>query len=415
MYTEEMTISPVTGPNGAVVNYVAAKRDATHELELEDQLRQAQKMEAVGQMAGGIAHDFNNLLQVISGYVELSEMSVQPGDALAPALRGIGTAARRGKKLISQLLAFSRQQVIQPYDLNLNDVIGPLLDMIRGIIGEHITLDFIAGRELGTVHADRGMMEQVLMNLCVNARDAMPEHGKLTIETENVLIDGDYARTHSWATPGRYVLLSVTDTGQGMSREIQEKVFEPFFTTKEVGKGTGLGLSTVFGIVKQHDGHISVYSEPDKGTIFKTYLPIVERNASEVSRESSGPLEGGSETILVAEDDEAVLVLAEHLLTNAGYSVLTAANGEEAVRLFKQHAEEIDAVMFDVVMPRLGGQQAMEKILEIRPELPHLFASGYSENAVHTNFIQKRGLHLLSKPYQAETLLRKIREVLNEK
>jgi len=415
VYTEEATISPVIDENGKIINYVAAKHDATHELEVEEQLRQAQKMEAVGQMAGGIAHDFNNLLQVISGYAELFEMDLQPDDKQMLGIHEIGKAALRGKSLINQLLAFSRRQVIQPQDMDLNEVIDPLLKMMRGLIGKHIELDFIAGRELGIIHIDRGMIEQVLMNLCVNARDAMPEHGKLTIETENVLINGDYARIHTWATPGRYVLLNVTDTGCGMDSQTQERAFEPFFTTRDVGKGSGLGLSTVFGIIKQHDGHINVYSEMGKGTIFKIYLPTVERKATEVSRKVPGPVVGGNETILIAEDDEIVLALAEHLLTGAGYTVLTATDGKEAIEVFEQHADEIDIVMFDVVMPRLSGKQALERILELRPEIPHLFASGYSENAVHTNFIQNRGLHLLSKPYQTETLLRKIREVLDEK
>ena len=413
IYTEDATISPVTDELGKIINYVAAKHDATHELELEDQLRQAQKIEAVGQMAGGIAHDFNNLLQVISGYVELTEMTMDEKDPHSLAIEEIGKAALRGKGLINQLLAFSRRQVIKPLDLDLNALITPILNMIHGLIGEHITLDFIQGHGLGTIHADRGLIEQVLMNLCANARDAMPQGGKLTIETENVLIDSEYAETHSWATPGRYVLLSVTDTGSGMEARTLEHIFEPFFTTKEVGKGTGLGLSTVFGIIKQHDGHINAYSEVGKGTIFKIYLPAVERKATEVSRTVPGPVIGGNETILIAEDDETVLRLAEHLLTRAGYRVLTAMDGEEAIAVFKKHIKEIDVVMFDVVMPRMGGKEAIEKLLELRPGLPHLFASGYSENAVHTNFIQKRGLHLLSKPYQAETLLRKIREVLD--
>ncbi len=416
IYTEEATLSPVTDGSGKIVNYVAAKRDITHELELQNQFRQAQKMEAVGQMAGGIAHDFNNLLQVISGYAELFEMDLEPDDKKTPAICEIGKATQRGKTLVSQLLAFSRRQVIQPQDTNLNDVIDPLLKMMRGLIGEHIELDFIAGRELGTIHADRGMIEQVMMNLCVNARDAMPENGKLTIETKNVTINSNDTRTHTWAMPGGYVLLSVTDTGCGMARQIREKVFEPFFTTKEVGKGTGLGLSTVFGIIKQHDGHIEVHSKQGKGTTFTIYLPTVAREATAVSpRKVSGPVVGGDETILIAEDDETVLVLAEHLLIGAGYTVLTATNGEEAVAMFEQHADEIDVVMFDVVMPRLGGKQALDRILELRPGLPHLFASGYSEDEVHNNFIQKRGLHLLSKPYQTKTLLKKIREVLDEK
>ena len=382
--------------------------------ELEVQLRQAQKMEAVGQMAGGIAHDFNNLLQIIGGYAELSQVGMDPENPAADPLKEIDKAANRGKRLISQLLAFSRRQVLRPVDLNLNEVIAPSLKMIRGLIGEHIKLDFIPGHGLGVVHADRGLMEQVLMNLCVNARDAMPSGGTLTIETENVLIDSEYAQAHSWAVEGRCILLNVCDTGVGMDQKTLERVFEPFFTTKEVGKGTGLGLSMAYGIITQHKGHIAAYSEPGQGTIFKIYLPVVEHLATEISSVVPGPVSGGSETLLVAEDDEAVLNLLERMLHEAGYTVLTAKDGQEAIRKFKEHAGEIDMLLFDVVMPRMGGKEAMEKILKMHPDLPHLFASGYSENAVHTNFIQNRGLHLLSKPYQTNTLLRKIREVLEE-
>ncbi len=413
IYTEEATISPVIGQDGRITNYVAAKRDVTRELELQAQLRQAQKMEAVGQMAGGIAHDFNNLLQVISGYAELVQMDIGKDHPLVPAIGEIGKAAHRGKGLINQLLAFSRRQVIKPVDLNLNALIEPVLNMLRGLIGENISLDYIPGHDLGTIHADRGLIEQVLMNLCANARDAMPDGGTLAIETGHVLLDGEFAETHTWAVPGRYVLLSVSDTGCGINPQTLDHIFEPFFSTKEVGKGTGLGLSTVFGIVQQHDGGINAVSEVGKGTVFKVYFPVVNRAVTEVSRPASNPVTGGTETILVAEDDEAVLKLAEHILMDAGYSVLIAKNGEEAIQVFEQHMDEIDMAMFDVIMPRMGGKQAMDHILKLRPGLPHLFASGYSENAVHTNFKKKRGLHLLSKPYQAETLLRKIREVLD--
>jgi len=381
--------------------------------ELELQLRQAQKMEAVGQMAGGIAHDFNNLLQIIGGYAERSQATVSPENPVAASLQEIDNAAERGKTLVSQLLAFSRRQVIRPVDLNLNKVIEPLLNMIRGLIGEHIKLEIIPGHGLGIVHADRGLMEQVLMNLCVNARDAMPQGGTLTIETENVLTDSEYAQTHSWATEGRCILLSVSDTGCGMDKETLERIFEPFFTTKEVGKGTGLGLSMVYGIITQHEGHIVAHSEPGKGATFEICLPAVENRAAEAPNVVSGPVSGGTETLLVAEDDEAVLNLLERTLHEAGYTVLTAKDGKEAVREFKEHADEIDMLMFDVVMPRAGGKEATEEIFKTHPDLPHLFVSGYSENVVHTNFIQDRGLHLLSKPYQTETLLRKIREVLD--
>ncbi len=406
---------PVLDEAGNVTGYRGVDRDITSKREMESQYRQAQKMEAVGLMAGGIAHDFNNLLQVISGYAELSEASLSPENPAASSVREIGKAASRAKELIDQLLAFSRRKVIRPVDLNLNALIDPLLKMIQGLIGEHIQLEFIPGHGLGTVHADGGQIEQILMNLCVNARDAMQKGGMLTIETENVLIDHEYAQTHSWATEGRCILLRVSDTGSGMDSETRERVFEPFFTTKGVGEGSGLGLSMVFGIIEQHHGHVEVYSELDQGTIFKIYLPVVERRAVEVSRTVSPVVADGTETLLIAEDDEAVLELTQYILIEAGYTVLTAKDGKEAVRVFETRAAEIDMVMFDVVMPRMGGKEAMEHILKKRPDLPHLFASGYSENAVHTNFIQNRGLHLLSKPYQTDSLLRKIREVLDEK
>ncbi len=406
------TRNRVVGVASFVMDITDRKQAEEERKTLELQLRRSQKMEAIGQLAGGIAHDFNNLLQVICGYAELLRMDLSPENPIAMSIEEIDKAAKRGKKLVSQLLAFGRRQVMQPVSLNLSEVVDPLLNMVRGLIGEHIRLNFIPGHALGMVWADRGLMEQVLMNLCVNARDAMPHGGTLTIETENVLIDSEYAQTHSWAAEGRCILLSVSDTGTGMDQKTLERIFEPFFTTKDIGKGTGLGLSMAYGIIKQHKGQISAYSEPGKGTIFKIYLPAVEYRAAEISSVVSGPVSGGTETLLVAEDDNAVLSLLERTLCEAGYTVLTAKDGKEAVRIFKEHAAEINMLMFDVVMPRMGGKEAMEEILKTHPDLPHLFASGYSENAVHTDFIQNRGLHLLSKPYQTDALLRKIREVL---
>lgn len=413
LYTEEATISPVHDSRGQIVNYVAAKYDVSHEIELEQQLRQAQKMEAVGQMAGGVAHDFNNLLQVITGYAELLEMDLSKNDSAGSAVKEVITAAERGKTLVSQLLAFSRRQVMQPTDLNLNQVIESLLDMIASLIGESISLSFIPGNHLATVHADRGLMEQVLTNLCVNARDAMPEGGALTIETGNVLIDEGYAQTHAWAPAGRCVLISITDTGCGINKQTVERIFEPFFTTKEIGKGTGLGLSMVYGIVKQHRGQVNVYSEEGKGTVFKIYLPAVERRAGDIPPTVPERICGGNETILLAEDDKTVLKLTAMTLRSAGYTVLTAVDGEDAMIQFEQNKDQIDLVMLDVMMPRMGGKETLQKMKKIRPDLPHLFASGYSENAVHTGFIQNPELHLLSKPYRSEDLLRKIRQILD--
>ena len=416
IYTEEASISPVMDTAGNIVSYVAAKRDVTRELELEDQLRQSQKMESVGQMAGGIAHDFNNLLQVIGGYAELSLMDVGEASPVFSALSEIQNASLRGKKLVSQLLSFSRRQVIKPVDLNLNRVIEDHLKMIRGLIGEHITLECVLAPDLLAIHADQGLIEQIVMNLCVNARDAMPaQNGIITVETRNITIGQEYLDSHPVAAPGPYVLLCVSDNGVGMSSELQAHIFEPFFTTKDVGKGTGLGLSTVFGIAKQHGGHIGVYSEPGHGSTFKVYLPAVSHSVeSEAAQPPPMAAQGGTETLLVAEDDEAVLALTKHVLSEAGYSVLSARDGIEAIQVFEQHTDKIDGVVFDVVMPRMNGRQALERLLKQRPDLPHLFASGYSDNAVHTNFIQSRGLRLLNKPFQASELLGMVRDMLDK-
>lgn len=413
LYTEESTISPVCDDAGRIVSYVGAKRNVTRELELEDQLRHAQKMESIGQLAGGIAHDFNNLLQVIGGQAELTLMDAQEGTPEFAALNEIQTASFRGKKLVSQLLAFSRRQVIQPVDLCLNRVVEEHLKMIRGLLGEHIKLEFIPEPSLATVHADRGLMEQVLMNLCVNARDAMPEGGLLTVETHNRFVDEGYIDRHPWSAAGPHVVLCVTDSGLGMSPQMQEHIFEPFFTTKAVGKGTGLGLSTVFGIVKQHGGHVEVYSEPGKGSSFKIYLPAVDQAPEEIHEPESEEVVGGDETLLVAEDDESVLQLATRVLSASGYTVLQARDGEEAVQVFEQHMDVIDGLVLDVVMPKMSGKEALDCILEKRPGLPHLFASGYSENAIHTNFIKQDGLNLLNKPYRSAELLQQVRGMLD--
>ena len=413
LYTEELTISPVRDSSGETVNYVAVKRDITEEIRLEDQLRQAQKMEAVGQLAGGVAHDFNNLLQVINGYTEMALGDLESSHPAHSSIEEVARAGNRARTLVSQLLLFSRRQIINPVDLDLNEVIINLIKMIKRVIGEHIEYDFIQGQGLETVHADRGQMEQVLMNLCVNSRDAMPDGGTITIETRNVLINGEYIKTHPWVRPGRFVLLSITDTGCGMDKETLSSVFDPFFTTKEVGKGTGLGLSTVYGIVKQHDGEIQVYSEVSKGTVFKVYLPAVENRTPKVSSSVQGSAVGGTETILVAEDDDTVRNLNVKTLERAGYTVLDAGDGEEAVRLFEVHADEIALAVLDVVMPGLGGRQVHDRMKEIRPGVRVLFSSGYSHNAIHTSFVLDEGLQLIQKPYGPDALIRRVREVLD--
>lgn len=412
LYTEEATISPVKDGSGTIVNYVAVKRDVTEDLKLEEQLRQSQKMQSIGQLVGGVAHDFNNLLQIINGYVQIALTQLDPTHVAVASLEEVAEAGARAKEIVQQLLAFSRQQAIDPVKFELNQEIESSRKILGRLIGEHIRLEFVAGKELGHVFSDKGQIQQVLMNLCVNARDAMPDGGTLTFKTENVVIAPEDLKAHVLTRPGRYVLLSVEDTGRGMDKKTCEKIFDPFFTTKEVGKGTGLGLSTVYGIVKQNNGNIHVYSELGKGTVFKIYLPVIHplpESIIDSIAEKDGPEEVGVETILVVEDEKTLLKLAAQILTGAGYTVLTAKDGVEAVQVFEEHADAIDMVMMDVVMPRMGGKDAMMRILKKRPSMRYLFVSGYSHEAEHNTFIQDK---LLDKPYTVVGLLHKIREVL---
>jgi PAS domain S-box-containing protein len=413
LFTEEAMISPVRDASGNTVNYVCVKRDVTHEIKLETQLRQSQKMEAVGQLAGGVAHDFNNLLQAINGYAELALSSLDADHVAHDHVGEIAKAGERAARLVHQLLAFSRQQVLEMKDINLNDLIVDLMKIIRRVIGEHITLELPGSPEIGIVRADPGQVEQILMNLCVNARDAMPDGGRITIETENVVINEAFCELHPWAEPGHYVLLIVTDTGCGMDKAALANIFEPFFTTKEVGKGTGLGLSTVYGLVKQHRGMVNVYSEVGKGTTFRIYLPVVERSTTEVDMKIEDSAKGGTEIILLAEDDEVVRRLSRDILEGAGYTVLTAADGEEALQVFEANVDKIDLALLDVVMPKLGGRAVYEKIKMQHPETRILFSSGYSMNAIHTNFVLEEGFQLLRKPYQRNDILLKVRETLD--
>ncbi len=400
-------------PDGALQQVVVNFTDVTPMRQMEAQLAQARKMEAVGQLAGGIAHDFNNILQAVRGFADLARGDLDPGHPAATSVDEIAKAGDRAAKLVDQLLAFGRRQLLDPANLDLNQEVGGLLGLLERLIGEHIQVDFIPGHHLGVVRADRTMMEQVLINLCVNARDAMPRGGRLTIELENITCDRAFCTQNPWARPGRYVLLSVTDTGHGMDAATLERVFEPFFTTKEPGRGTGLGLATVYGIVRQHEGMARAYSEPGKGTTFKVYLPSVERPADEVGTKIEGPPRGGRETILVAEDDPGVREAARRTLERAGYTVWCARDGAEALEVFRAHAAEIQLLLLDVVMPELGGKEVSLRIRETHPALPILFASGYSENAVHTNFVLQEGIKLLRKPYQTAALLAAVREELD--
>jgi signal transduction histidine kinase/sensor domain CHASE-containing protein/ActR/RegA family two-component response regulator len=379
---------------------------------LEDQLRHSQKMEAIGLLAGGVAHDFNNLLQAVLGHAELALSDLGNDEQVKFSLEQVARGGERAAELTAQLLAFSRQQVLSPITLDLNDVIAGLLKLIQRGIGEDIELEFNPGHNLGAVNADPGQMEQVLMNLCVNARDAMPGGGRVVIETRNVEVDCVCCATHQESLSGPHVLLSISDTGHGMNETVRKQIFEPFFTTKEVGRGTGLGLATVYGIVSQHGGCIGVESEPGRGTIFRICLPRVESEVQVMESAVEGPVVGGSETVLIAEDEEMVRAYAVRVLEAAGYTVIQAADGAEALDLFSRHRNEIEVCILDVVMPKMNGRELFDRVREIRPGIRVLFASGFSQDAIHTRFIIHEGLELLRKPFNRSDLLRRLRQTL---
>jgi signal transduction histidine kinase/CheY-like chemotaxis protein len=386
-----------------------------HRQELESQLHQSQKMESIGQLAGGVAHDFNNLLVAILGYSELTLTKLDKDSAIYSNVEQIMGAGERAKVLVRQLLAFSRQQVLDLADLNLDTVIADLVKMIERVIGEHITLHVIENKQPQTIRADRGQLEQIILNLCVNARDAMGDGGTLTIETSNQDLDREFCEANTWAIPGKYVQFSVTDMGCGMDADTKSRIFEPFFTTKKIGEGTGLGLSTVFGLVSQHKGLINVYSELGVGSTFKIYFPVVNFEEEREERKPIKLVEDGAGTILFADDDELVRNVTERILADAGYTVITARDGQQAVEVFDKYQNDIDFVLLDVVMPRLGGRAAAEHIHAKSPDLPTLFSTGYSSDAIHTNFVLDQGMHLIQKPYHREELLLTIRELLRER
>jgi PAS domain S-box-containing protein len=400
--------------NGIAVGVQGIARDITERKHLEAQLRQSQKMEAVGRLAGGVAHDFNNLLTVINGYSELTLRRLQPEDALTGYLEEIKKAGIRAASLTRQLLAFSRKQVLQPKVLDLNAVISDVEKMLQRLIGEDIDLRTVLKPELRRVNADPGQIEQVIMNLVVNARDAMPDGGKLTIETENAYLTEEYARQHVAIKPGPYVMLAVSDNGSGMNDETKARLFEPFFTTKEQGKGTGLGLSTAYGIVKQSMGYIWVYSEVGLGTTFKVYLPAIDEVVdSKQPGQTSEPIALGGETILLVEDDEMVRGLALTTLEHGGYKVLQAANGAEALLLCEQYPEPIHLLLSDVVMPGMSGRAVADQLKTLRPLTLVLYMSGYTEDAIVHHGVLDEGVNFIEKPFSPTALTRKVREVLD--
>ena len=419
----EVSVSLIRSSTGEPVGFRGIARDITERKRaekemaaLQEQLTQSQKMEAVGRLAGGIAHDFNNLLTVIKGYTQLSLLDLKENNPLWENIQEIQKATERATNLTRQLLAFSRRQILDPKVLDLNSLLRDTEKMLRRMIGEDIELVTRLSEGLGRVKIDPGQIEQVILNLAVNARDAMPSGGKLTIETANAQSDEGYALTHLGLTPGHYVRLSVSDTGVGMSREIQEKAFDPFFTTKEKGKGTGLGLSTVHGIVTQSGGKIWVYSDPGHGTTFKIYFPTIEGELDTLNgKNETDSSPRGSETVLLVEDEPSVRDLANRLLKQQGYRVLEAANGEEALRLTQETAgERIHLLLTDVVLPQMSGKELADQLKTFRPDLKVLYTSGYTDFAVVHHGVLNSGTHFLQKPFSLKTLSQKVREALDK-
>ena len=380
----------------------------------EDQLRQAQKLEAIGRLAGGVAHDFNNLLTVISGHAQLMLAAVDPADPLVSGLRHILGCADRAAALTRQLLAFGRKQVLEPRNLDLNGILSGIERMLRRIIGEDVDFTCRPAPDLWTVYVDPGQVEQVILNLVVNARDAMPQGGRLVIETANAVLDGHYVRTHPDVRPGEYAMLAVSDSGCGMTPETLARLFEPFFTTKPRGRGTGLGLATAYGIVKQSGGYIWPYSEPGRGATFKVYLPRVPEPAESITAAPHpSPHRGGTETVLVVEDDDGVRELVARVLSANGYRVIQAENAGAALLACEQQPEDVALVLTDVVMPQMGGRQLIERLQAIRPGILPLYMSGYADNAVGHHGRLDPGTAFLQKPFSPGRLLSKVRDVID--
>ncbi|MBU8870973.1 MAG: PAS domain S-box protein [Gemmatimonadales bacterium] len=415
-YTEEATISPVRDASGQTVNYVAVKRDISLELQLENQLRQGQKMEAVGLLAGGVAHDFNNMLGVIIGHSELALDEAALSQVVADHLEQIHKAAGRSTDLTRQLLAFARKQTIEPRVIDLNSTVADMLEMLQRLIGEDIDLAWRPGEKVWPVEMDPSQIDQILVNLCINARDAIDDTGKVTIETNTAVFDAAYCAEHPGFVPGEFVLLAVSDDGSGMDKDTKNHIFEPFFTTK--GSGTGLGLATTYGIVKQNEGFINVYSEPGEGSTFKIYLPgRIGQAASEWTADKTdiqnGPVPEGQETILLVEDEEGILELTTRLLERQGYTVLAASSPEEAISRAEQHEGDIQLLMTDVVMPGMNGRDLAERLVSICPDLKCLFMSGYTADVITHRGILETGVHFLHKPFSILDLATRVRSVLD--
>jgi two-component system cell cycle sensor histidine kinase/response regulator CckA len=413
-FTADIAVTPVCDEQGKIVNYVGLQHDVTHELQLERQYRQAQRMEAVGLLAGGIAHDFNNLLTVINGFAEMARMQLGPDDLARDLVGPILNAGRRAADLVRQLLAFSRQQVIKPERADLNSIVTGTGKILQRTIGEHVQMQITLAPGLWPVKVDPTQIEQVILNLAVNARDAMPDGGHLTIETANVVLGEECLTDHLGVGPGEYVLLAVSDTGVGMSEEVKAHIFEPFFTTKETGKGTGLGLATVYGIIEQSGGHVRVCSEEGQGAIFKIYLPRAAQAAVPLTRdEQAGGLPRGKETVLLVEDEPALRELAALALEEQGYRVLKAGDGHEALRLAGERGGQIRLLLTDVIMPGMNGKVLAGQMAGTQPDMRTLFMSGYADSMVARHGLLEPGVAFIEKPFSLADLARKVREVLD--
>jgi len=409
-----LTVSPMRDESGQIVGMSTIVRDLTQAKktqQLEEQFRQVQRVESLGRLTGGVAHDFNNLLMVISSYTEMLQQRLPPEDPLRRNTQQILKASERAASLTQQLLAFSRKQVLSPQVIDLNAVVDETAKMVKRLIGEDIELALLPTKPLWSVMADPGQMTQVLMNLCVNARDAMPQGGKLTIETQNVVVDAQPAAKHPAFLPGNYAMLAVSDTGTGMTKEVQEHLFEPFFTTKERGKGTGLGLATVYGIVKQSGGDIWVYSEPNNGSCFKLYFPKVDQPVTATIHQQFSTIENHGETILVVEDEDALRESVSEYLRELGYKVLKAADGQQALELADRYDGFIHLLLTDVIMPKMSGPELARRLAS-RPGMVVLFMSGYTDDAIVNHGVLQADTAFIQKPFSLSALASKVHELL---
>lgn len=412
---EHTTISPIRNKEGAISNYLLIKEDITERKQLEEQLKQAQKMEAIGQLAGGLAHDFNNILTVILGYGNILIMENKLEERQREKVEQILAASVKAARLTRDLLTFSRKQIMHQKSVNLNEIVRHVEQFLVRTIGEDIQFKSALHEVNLPVKVDRVQIEQVLVNLATNARDAMPSGGGLVIETGVQVIDDQFIRAHGFGTSGHYACISVSDSGCGMDEETQKRIFEPFFTTKEVGKGTGLGMAIVFGIVKQHNGFINVYSEPGEGTTFRVYIPLMEEEqAAFEGIVAQVPPKGGNETILVAEDEAGVRKLMETILTNFGYEVILAEDGQECVDKFSANRDRVSLVLMDMIMPRKNGKEAYEEIRRLGSDVSVLYSTGYAPDFIQSRGVIEEGVELISKPVQPLELLRKVREILDK-